>query len=440
MEQRVSSAIFTESRRMNCLKIFFGLLFGLLMITSASGRTIGSSSVFVSWNANPEPDIAGYKIHYGTSTRSYDTVLDVGPSTAAEILDLEPGVPYFCALTAYNDSFIESDYSVEVILLSAVSGGTTETGNRIILVEAEDGDLTLPMVPVSDGGTGWVESAIYSSEGATNVQVTSSQDDEFHLWIRVIAPDSGQDSYFVSVDGGPEEIFHVHGSPTPDISAFSETWVWRKMLQTVNGEPRSFSLSAGSHSIRFRSRESGPKLDRIVLSSDPDFVPGDSLPRSGDVVSITGQPAGSTISEGTAKVLNVDAVGTGPLQYQWRRNGVAISGATSPSLVIQPASSNDTGTYTAYVWTGSDIIESDEAQLIVVPSSDFKIDSLTITSGQGLSFSVQGGIGANVTVLASSDLTNWTTVGTVTNTSGTISIDDPGRVGQTKRFYKLVTP
>ena len=68
------------------------------------------------WDPNSEPDLAGYKLHYGLASRSYDTTIDVGNQTTYTITDLNVGETYYIAATAYNTSGLESGYSNEVIL------------------------------------------------------------------------------------------------------------------------------------------------------------------------------------------------------------------------------------------------------------------------------------------------------------------------------------
>src|SRR5215813_15015261 len=48
--------------------------------------------------------------------------------------------------------------------------------------------------------------------------------------------------------------------------------------------------------------------------------------------SINTQPASTSVVVGSAVQLNVVASGTSPLNYQWRKDGNPISGATSPTL------------------------------------------------------------------------------------------------------------
>ena len=47
--------------------------------------------------------------------------------------------------------------------------------------------------------------------------------------------------------------------------------------------------------------------------------------------SISTQPANQTVTIGTTATFTVSAAGTGPFTYQWKKNGTAISGATSTS-------------------------------------------------------------------------------------------------------------
>ena len=68
------------------------------------------------WDPNSEPDLAGYKLHYGLASRSYDTTVDVGNRTTYTITNLEVGETYYIAATAYNTSGLESGYSNEVVL------------------------------------------------------------------------------------------------------------------------------------------------------------------------------------------------------------------------------------------------------------------------------------------------------------------------------------
>ena len=69
-----------------------------------------AGGVALSWDPNSEPDLAGYRIHYGTAATPYDKLVDV-TTTGATISNLVNGVTYTFAVTAYNASGNESAYS-----------------------------------------------------------------------------------------------------------------------------------------------------------------------------------------------------------------------------------------------------------------------------------------------------------------------------------------
>ena len=73
-----------------------------------------SFQLTLEWSPNDEPDLAGYKIYYGTECRNYTFDADVGDYESVTISDLEPGKKYYFAVTAYDLNGNESDFSKEI--------------------------------------------------------------------------------------------------------------------------------------------------------------------------------------------------------------------------------------------------------------------------------------------------------------------------------------
>ncbi len=70
--------------------------------------------VTVAWDANnPVPD--GYILYWGTSSRNYTNSHNVGGATQYTVPDLQEGITYYFAATAYDDSGNASAYSLELI-------------------------------------------------------------------------------------------------------------------------------------------------------------------------------------------------------------------------------------------------------------------------------------------------------------------------------------
>src|SRR5689334_17386917 len=77
------------------------LVLCVLVVAGLLGTASALQAATVQWDANPEPDIAGYKLSYGTQTGVYTTAIDVGNVTTYSVT-LTPGTRYFFVLQAYN--------------------------------------------------------------------------------------------------------------------------------------------------------------------------------------------------------------------------------------------------------------------------------------------------------------------------------------------------
>jgi hypothetical protein len=62
-----------------------------------------------------EPDLSGYKLHYGFSSGTYTSSVDVGNATSYTITGLARNTTYYIAATAYNTAGLASNYSNEVV-------------------------------------------------------------------------------------------------------------------------------------------------------------------------------------------------------------------------------------------------------------------------------------------------------------------------------------
>jgi hypothetical protein len=83
--------------------------------TTAPATTTAASTITLTlgWSRNTEPDIAGYVIYYGLSSRNYTFNKDVGNKTTGSVT-VKNGPIYYFALKAYNTSGVYSDYSAEL--------------------------------------------------------------------------------------------------------------------------------------------------------------------------------------------------------------------------------------------------------------------------------------------------------------------------------------
>jgi hypothetical protein len=74
-----------------------------------------TASLSVTWTANSEADMAGYRLYVGTSSGVYNQPIQVGKTTTSYVVTgLPKGQTYFIAVSAYDTSGNESQKSSEV--------------------------------------------------------------------------------------------------------------------------------------------------------------------------------------------------------------------------------------------------------------------------------------------------------------------------------------
>ncbi len=158
-----------------------------------------------------------------------------------------------------------------------------------------------------------------------------------------------------SVMLGSTALFTVSASGTPPLS-----YQWRRngiSVAGATGSTLTFSAAqlsdAGSYSVVVTnpagSVTGGPSLLTVT-------VPPPTL---------VAQPASRTVVAGASVSFSVSASGFGVLSYQWSRNGVALPGATFPTLTLDTVQVSQAGDYTATVTNAGGSVTSSAARLTV---------------------------------------------------------------------------
>lgn len=81
---------------------------------------------------------------------------------------------------------------------------------------------------------------------------------------------------------------------------------------------------------------------------------------------ITTQPANKTILSRGNAYFEAEAIGRQPLNYQWRKNGLNIPGATAARLTLNSVTAADSDCYSVVVWNSFGSVESAPACLAVL--------------------------------------------------------------------------
>ena len=208
---------------------------------------------------------------------------------------------------------------------------------------ATGNSLTLRGVQVADAGNYTVE---VSSPGGT---VISSS------WpLVVVGPNSPP-----AISRQPESADIAAGSTLLTVNAVSSTppsYQWYRDGIPVSGETTPLML--------VRSPLIGVYTVRITNSSGSVISSPALVTISGPAV-IVAAPSSQTLVRGETVWFTVVAAGTGPLAYQWAKDGVPISGATGSSFTIASVQPVSAGAYTVVVSNFARSVVSTAATLTV---------------------------------------------------------------------------
>ena len=100
----------------------------ILLLIAQSARA--SDSVTLYWDKNTEPDIAGYRVHFGPISNPFSSTVDV-QSNSANVGGLVTGTTYLMAVSAYTTTGAESGYSSPI----AITAGSLPAGGQQVTLD-----------------------------------------------------------------------------------------------------------------------------------------------------------------------------------------------------------------------------------------------------------------------------------------------------------------
>lgn len=150
---------------------------------------------------------------------------------------------------------------------------------------------------------------------------------------------------------------------------------------------------------------------------------------------ISTQPQSLTTNIGADATFSVTATGTLPLNYQWRFNGLNISGATDSSYTRTNTQTGDAGNYSAVVTNAAGTATTDDAVLTLLQSNLPHIDNISLLSDGSALLDMSGGPG-NFAIDAAPVLSGWTQLVSFTATNALFQYVD-SETNQASRFYRL---
>jgi hypothetical protein len=116
------------------------------------------------------------------------------------------------------------------------------------------------------------------------------------------------------------------------------TYQWKKNTVAISGATSSSYTTPAT-----TSSDNGAQFTVVVSNSVGSATSNAATLTVNTPPAITTQPASQTVTAGQMATFSVAATGTAPLTYQWKKNAVAISGATSSSYTTPAETTSDNG-------------------------------------------------------------------------------------------------
>lgn len=136
-------------------------------------------------------------------------------------------------------------------------------------LEAEAGTVRSPMIVAAstNASSGSYVYSQSSEQGDVTYSLNTAKAGDYIIWCRILSRTSANDSFYVSVNGGAEAVYH-----TAEYK-WSQSWQWTRVNNGRLPDARIIPLNKGTNTFRFRSREPATLLDSIYITNNRDFVP-----------------------------------------------------------------------------------------------------------------------------------------------------------------------
>jgi alpha-tubulin suppressor-like RCC1 family protein len=147
------------------------------------------------------------------------------------------------------------------------------------------------------------------------------------------------------------------------IDTGSLTYQWQKDGAAITG------ATAASYTLTSVTMADAGGYTVVVTNSEGSTTSTTATLTVNASPSITSQPNAQTVTAGSSVSFSVVASGTSPLTYQWRKDGFAISGATSATYSFGPATTEGAGKYSVVITNAFGTVTSADATLVVTTTT-----------------------------------------------------------------------
>ena len=218
-------------------------------------------TVHLNWPASDDPTVSYHNVYQGaTPDFECEHVALIASPAGTETLAwglLNPGTACHFAVTAVDGHFNESEPARVAVDLPAFEPHT-------ISLEAESGELAgmLQVAEQDDASEGKCAAMPAEGDGRGSVKLTFTLPvaGEYAVWARTMRRAEKVGRCTVMVDDRRVR-WAVNTRPG--------RWGWDPVGEMPSGNPRTFELAAGEHTLTVESAPDGKRFDKFMITDDP---------------------------------------------------------------------------------------------------------------------------------------------------------------------------
>ena len=372
---------------------------------------MAEASVQLAWDASPEPDIAGYRLSYGTASGQYITTIDVGNVTTFDFFEPDPFVKYFLAVRSYDTAGMVSSYSNEISTTPAIPS-LRVTGISSSHTSPQPTGTSITFSAIATGGTAPVQFKWWILNGpsvqvgqawSTNASFTwtplAAGSYTIEVWARNAGSTADAPASSQAAMGMPI-VINAPSNTAPTVSAGPDRVITLPATATLQGSASDDGKPSPPAAMTLRwTRVSGPgtvtfsapaaAVTNASFSAAGTYVlqltASDSVLSRSDSVTVTVNAAATnaapTVSAGPDRVITLPATASlqgsasddgkpsppGAMTLRWTRvSGPGTVTFSAPTAAVTSASFSAAGTYVLQLTASDSVLSRSDSVTVTV--------------------------------------------------------------------------